>query len=451
MSHTFIGKQAVVIGAGMGGLAAAAALANHFEHVTVLERGELPVHPKSRTGTPQDRHLHALLAGGLRAVDALLPGIGEDLRRAGGVQVEAGRDVRYEFPDCDPMPRPDRDYEIYLMTRPLLEFTVRQRVVQKNNVTFRQNCRVFEILPANDGGAAAGVRYETDGDVQHRLAADLVVDASSSGALTRAFLRAIGRPLPEETVIGVDIGYATATYVFPPGAVPSWQAAVTFPVASESGRAGYLVRTEGNRWILALSGRHDDKPPAEPDAVLDYIRNLRTPTLYNAIRQAKREGEILRFGLQQSVWRHFDRLGPFPRGLLSIGDAICRFNPVYGQGMSVASQEAQLLNDMLRQRADEADPLDGLGEAFFAAIQPLIRAPWDMSAVPDFAYPDTSGERPADFEDAMAFTSGLYRLAFRDPVIRRLIMEVQHLLRPPSILQDPALVQRVKEELAKAA
>ncbi|MDY0885787.1 NAD(P)/FAD-dependent oxidoreductase [Dongia soli] len=448
MSHSFIGQQAVVVGAGMGGLAAAMALANHFEQVIVLERDELPPGPKPRTGTPQDKQLHGLLAGGLRALGALLPGIVDDLRRAGAVRINAGRDIRYEFPDCDPMPKPDRDYDMYLLTRPLLEFTVRQRVAQKGNVIFRQNCRVLDILPASAGNDASGVRYETDDHMQHRLTADLVVDASSSGTLTRDFLRSSGRMLPEETVIGVDIGYATAIYTLPKDAMPDWKAVITLPVAPDSSRSGYFFRMENGRWILGLNGRHDDKPPADPEGFLEYVRSLRTPTIYNVIKQAKLEGKIQRFGLQQSIWRHFDRLGAFPRGLLPIGDAICRFNPIYGQGMSVACQEAQLLDELLRDRARDADPLDGLGEAFFKAAQPLIQAPWDMSAVPDFIYPGTRGERPADFDDAIAYSSGLYRVAFRDPVVRRLILEVQQLLQPPSILHEPALMQRVKAELA---
>ncbi|MET1028179.1 MAG: hypothetical protein ABWY00_13495 [Dongiaceae bacterium] len=448
MSHSFVGRQAAVIGAGMGGLAAAVALANHFEQVVILERDELPARPRPRTGTPQDKQLHGLLAGGLRALGALLPGIANDLREAGGIRIDAGSDIRYEFPDCDPMPKPDRDYDMYLLTRPLLEFVVRQRVAQKTNVIVRQNCRVIEILPASDGAGASGVRYESNGDMHHRLTADLVVDASSSGALTRTFLRANGQPLPEETIIGVDIGYATAIYTLPEGAMRDWKGVITLPVAPGSSRSAYFVRIENDRWTLGLNGRHDDKPPADPDGFLDYVRTLRTPTIYNAIRQGKLEGGILRFGLQQSVRRHFDRLGAFPRGLLPIGDAICRFNPIYGQGMSVASQEAQLLDDLLRRRARDANPLDGLGEAFFKAARPLIQAPWDMSSVPDFIYPDTRGERPADFDDTIAFSSGLYRVAFRDPVVRRLILEVQQLLQPPCILRDPALVQRVKAELA---
>jgi len=451
MAKSFIGRQAVVIGAGMSGLAAARALADHFEKVTVLERGELPATPAQRTGTPQDRHLHGLLVGGLHALGALLPGFGEDVHRAGGVPMQAGMDIRYEVPGCDAMPQRDFGMQAYGLSRPLLEFTLRRRIGQQANITLRQHCRVLDILPAPDGIRASGVRYDTAAGNRETLAADFVVDASSSGSLTLAFLRSIGQSVPEETVIGVDIGYATALYTIPEDATPDWKGVITFPKAPENSRAAYLIPIEDDRWVLTVSGRHGDRPPAEEEAFLAFVQHLRMPTIYNAIKQAKRQGEIMRFGFVESVWRHFERLDSFPRGLLPIGDAICRFNPVYGQGMSVAVQEAHLLHEVLRIRAGDADPLAGLSQAFFAGAKTLIESPWAISALPDFVFPETRGQRPADLADGLNFTAGLNRLAFRDPDVHRLLMEVQHLVKPYGSLRDPALVERVQAELAAAA
>jgi hypothetical protein len=150
------------------------------------------------------------------------------------------------------------------------------------------------------------------------------------------------------------------------------------------------------------------------------------------------------------VWRHFERLDVFPRGLLPIGDAICRFNPIYGQGMSVAAQEACLLNHLLRIPAVEGDPLARLGGTFLAMVQVLIEAPWAMSAVPDFIFPETRGQRPADFDSALKFSAALTRIAVRDPAVHKLMIEVQHLLKPRSSYRDPELVQRVMAEMAEA-
>ena len=151
---------------------------------------------------------------------------------------------------------------------------------------------------------------------------------------------------------------------------------------------------ERNGWIVTLVGHHGHKPPGDWDDLLAYAQQLRTSTIFDAIKGAERLGEVGRFGFPASVRRHFDRLPKFPRGLLPFGDAICRFNPVYGQGMSVAAQEARLLCELLHRRAKETDPLDGLAPAFFAEAEALIATPWALAAIPDSAVPETEGRRP---------------------------------------------------------
>src|SRR5207248_8941287 len=102
------------------------------------------------------------------------------------------------------------------------------------------------------------------------------------------------------------------------------------------------------------------------------VRSLRTPTIHNAISSAKRLDGVARYGLPESVRRHFERLDFFPCGLLPIGDAICRFNPVYGQGMSVAALEACLLKRLLERLGEDGNPIAALARAFFAEAQILI-------------------------------------------------------------------------------
>src|SRR5437868_1765732 len=102
-----LGQRAVVIGAGIGGLAAAGALSPYFEDIVVLERDILPPSGTSRAGTPQDRHQHALLAGGLQALEGLFPGFEKDLVGNGAVAVNAFRDIRYERPDVGALPQRD--------------------------------------------------------------------------------------------------------------------------------------------------------------------------------------------------------------------------------------------------------------------------------------------------------------------------------------------------------
>jgi 2-polyprenyl-6-methoxyphenol hydroxylase-like FAD-dependent oxidoreductase len=449
MASTLIGKQAVVIGAGMAGLTAAGALANHFAHVVVLERDTLPSEPIYRSGTPQARHVHALLLSGQRALSELFPGFEQDLARAGAVSLRAGLDVRVERPGYDPFPQRDLGWSGYAASRPTIERAVRRRVESHANTTLRQHCRVTEILASPGGALVTGVRCEDETGTSETIPADLVVDASGRGALTLTLLQSIGRPLPEETTIGIDLGYATCVFTIPDNASADWKGVMTFGEAPRNSRGGLMLPLEGNRWMATIGGRHGDVPPGDAKGFLNYVRALRTPTIYNAIRHAKHLDKIARYGFRESVRRHFEKLDVFPRGLLPIGDAICRFNPVYGQGMSVAALESCVLKRLLEGPGEKSDPIAGLAPAFFAEMQTLIETPWSV-AILDFVFPETRGKRPADFETTLRFGIALTRLAAEDPAVHRLTVEVQHLLKPRSVYRDPTLMQRVFAKMAEA-
>src|ERR1700739_652829 len=151
MALTLIGKQAVVIGAGMGGLAAAGALVDYLGRVGVFERDTLPFEPAYRAGTPQARHVHALLLSGQRALSELFPGFEQDLAREGAVPLRAGLDVRMERPGYDPFPQRDLGWLSYAVSRPTIERALRRRVESRANITVRQRCRVKEVLASANG------------------------------------------------------------------------------------------------------------------------------------------------------------------------------------------------------------------------------------------------------------------------------------------------------------
>jgi 2-polyprenyl-6-methoxyphenol hydroxylase-like FAD-dependent oxidoreductase len=436
------GRQAAVIGAGMGGLAAAKALSGYFDGVTVLDRDSLPANPEPRQGTPQSRHAHALLAAGQAALEELFPDFTSDLEKAGAQRVRNGRDIWWERPGFDPFPVRDLGSDGFCMSRPLLEFVTRRCVEQQENIVLRPRCRAVELVASRDQKGVAGVRFEDAEGRVSTLDSDLVVDASGRGALTLALLERIGAAKPQETDIGIDITYASAIFENLEESSSAWKGLVHVPRPPDSRRGALILPIENKQWIVSLGEAHGGTPPGDIEGFLAFAEGLRTPTVYHAIKNAKPVGGIARFNFPNSVRRHFEELRKFPRGLIPIADAICRFNPAFGQGMSVAAQEACLLKRLLDERRGLPNPLDGLAQVFFAEIQGLLDAPWGV-AENDFIYPQTRGQRPADFEKRLQYGIALTRLAAEDPSVHKILAEVSGLLKPPSVLREPQLAGRV--------
>jgi 2-polyprenyl-6-methoxyphenol hydroxylase-like FAD-dependent oxidoreductase len=449
MSQT-VGKHAVVVGAGMAGLAAAKALSAHFDRVSVLERDSSPSKPEARPGAPQARHLHVLLAGGLKALEQLFPDFERELEEAGATRLRLCLQNRVERPGFDSFPLRDIGFDLMSMSRPLIEFAVRRRVERVRNVALISGCRVGAIVASSDRVGVAAVRYDDDTGGGKEIAADLVVDASGRGALTLAFLESAGFPKVEETEIGIDQAYSTALFEIPPDQTPDWGIFLHSATAPASSRSAFASAIEGGAWIVSLGGNHGDAPPGDPEGFMAFVKGLRTSTLYDAIKGARRVGDISRFLLPASVRRHFEKLERYPRALIPIGDAVCRFNPVFGQGMSVAAQEAVLLDRLLAGRSGSVDPLDGLAPEYFANIQGALAAPW-TTAEYDFVYPMTRGQRPPDFTRRMQYTGALMRLAVEDASVHRLLYEVNHLLKPATMLRAPEIASRVAALMAAPA
>jgi 2-polyprenyl-6-methoxyphenol hydroxylase-like FAD-dependent oxidoreductase len=438
-----IGKQAVVIGAGMGGLAAARALADHFDQVIVLERDALPSDLTPRAGTPQARHVHGLLSGGQQALAALFPGFEAALADAGAVPLRVGLDILTERAGFDPFPQRDLGRISYYMSRSLLELVMRRYIERLPNVSLRPCCQVRALEATPDGRRITGVHYEPEEGAPEVLPSDLVIDASGGGMPTLAMLGALGWGAPAKSTIGVNISYSTAIFEIPPEAPRDWKAVMTLPDAPRSKQRGVLFPLEGNRWMVTIGGMLGIRTPADEPGFLGHLRELRTQTIYNAVKHAKRLGDIPRYGFVASEWRHFERLEKFPHGVLPLGDAYCRFNPVYGQGMSVAVQEAKLLGELLTALDAKGGAFESLAPTYFAGARTLIEGPWTMVGNLDFIWPETTGQRPARFDEIAKFGSALVRLAAEDPIVHKLTIEVQHLLKPQSVYRDPALRQRV--------
>ena len=447
MSSLF-GRRAVVVGSGIGGLSVAGALAGYFEQVDVLERDCLAASAESRPGTAQDRHPHGLLAGGLKALGEIFPGFERDLAEAGAVSVGVARDIRYERADVGILPKRDFGLTILCASRPLIEFVLRRRAMAIANIALRPGCRVTEIVPSHE--AAHGVRFDTGSGQSETLEADLVVDASGRGALSVALLDRLGWERPPVTEIGVDITYATAVVQIPTSAIPDWKVVLTQPDPPAVALNAVLVPLERGRWIVTIVDRGSSPRLNSWESFQAALPRLITPTIFGALRHARPLEGIRHYGFPASVWKHFERLRRLPRGVLPIADALCRFNPIHGQGMSSAAKQARLLQTVLGQAAAESDPVAAGQAGFMAGVESVLQTPWSMSTSADLAFPKTRGERPENFEKGREFEAALFRAAVADPVVHRAMIEVGQLLQPHDLFHEPNIMERIEAASAKA-
>ena len=441
--NAIFGRRAVVIGAGIGGLSAAGALAAHFEHVEILERDLLPAGAISRPGTPQDRHPHGLLAGGLRALAELFPGFDDDLAEAGAVPIRVAQDFDYERPDVGTLPHRDLGVTVLCASRPLIESVLRRRVAAIANIAVHPGCRVSQILPATDRAGTRWVQFDTPANRTETVRADLVVDASGRGPPTMALLDALGLRRPPVTEISVDISYATVVVQIPADARSALRAVLTQPDPPALALHSVLVPIEDNRWTVLIADHGGYARPQSWDAFLGMARTLATQTIYRMLSGAEPPSGIRHYGFPASRWQHFEQLTQLPLGVLPLGDAFCRFNPIHGQGMSVAAKEARALQLLLRQAGAEADPIATVQAGFVREAARILPAPWNLSAIADLAFPTTRGDRPEDFAEHQRFEKALFRAAVADPVVHREMIEVAQLLRPLSDLQRPDIEQRI--------
>jgi len=321
---------------------------------------------------------------------------------------------------------------------------LRRRAEAVANITLRPASRVTGIVPTIGGAGASGVQFVNGSGRSETLDADLVVDASGRGAPTLTLLDALGRDRPQTTEFDVDISYATAVVDIPPTATADWKLVLTQPDPPHLAFHAVLVPTEDGRWIIAIADHSATAWIETWDAFLEASRSLITPTVYNALRYARPPDGIRHYRFPVSTWKHFERLPRLPRGVLPVADALCRFNPIHGQGMSSAAKQACLLENVLYRAVADSDPITALQAGFMAEIVSVLETPWTMSTSADLAFPQTRGERPDNFAEARQFEAALFRAAMVDPVVHRALMEVAQLLQPHHRLCEPDIMRRIE-------
>ncbi|WP_052441038.1 NAD(P)/FAD-dependent oxidoreductase [Streptacidiphilus anmyonensis] len=434
--------RAVVVGGGFAGLVAARVLADRFDEVTVLEQDpvtpETGVHPHA----PQGWHAHALLARGAEVLERLFPGLRAELGEQGAPVYDYGERISFLLP-TGYAPRARTGVLIQSFTRDVLERGIRRRVLTLPQVRSLAPVRCEELIAGPDG-RVTGVRYRPVGgaaghETPVELEADLVVDASGRSGRLEDRLRALGVHAPAPRVLDARITYTTVHFPRPDGL--DYDVAYQMTFAPDIPRGGVLLAVEHGRWTCSLFGYDDQAPPTDAEGYLDFAHSLGNPHLAEQLADRTGAEPVHRYTNVNSRWFQYHRSRNWPERLIALGDAVCVFDPVYGQGLTVAALEADLLRRMLGQRQDAAGGLDGLARRYQRGVARVLLAPWTISGNSDLMWDPE--HRPIGARIAHAYNRRLFAAAVHDPAVWARFARVVNMVASPATLFHPSVLARV--------
>jgi 2-polyprenyl-6-methoxyphenol hydroxylase-like FAD-dependent oxidoreductase len=423
-------QQALVLGGSMAGLLAARVLSDHFTRVTILDRDAFPNTPEDRRGVPQGRHTHGLLAGGRETLEYFFPGLTDELLSQGALPgdllntirwyIEGGRHARFHS-----------GLDGIVLSRALLEYHVRQRTLARENIHLQSNTAADGLIvdKAKDRVIGASVGNEI-------VSADLVVDATGRGSHAPQWLEEAGFPRPQEDRIEIQLVYSTCLFRRSPSDLDG-DIAVVYGADSATGRSAAMLAQEHDRWIVTQAKYDGHNLPKDVPSFIEFSRTLPSSDVYDVISRAEPLCQPFEARFPANLRRRYEHLSRFPLGFLVFGDAMSSFNPVYGQGMSVACMQARELEKAL------AGGQEQLAQRFFPRAARVVDSPWEIAVGADLRIATTKGPRTRKSAIVNWYLARLHRVARKDSVAALAFHRVANLLEPPPSLFRPSVAMRV--------
>jgi 2-polyprenyl-6-methoxyphenol hydroxylase-like FAD-dependent oxidoreductase len=445
--------RAVVAGGSIAGLVAARVLSDHFDEVVVIERDALPDGPEHRRGAPQAHHYHGLLARGMQVLEDLFPDFRAGVEAQGGQMVAATEELHVRR-RIGWLPKFSSSLEVLLASRSLIEWAIRSRVLAIPNVRL-VTATVDSLTATPDGGNVTGVQI---GFADHKapavISCDLVVDTTGRASSGPKWLASLGYGPVEETVVNAHWAYSSCFVQAPVDHKMEYKAISAPPLGStQTGMrrtrgAAFWVQEGERRFILTAIGSAGDHPPANADGILAYVRDLDYPELTAALAGVELISDVHTWRSTPNRLRHYDRLNRRPENFVALGDAVAAFNPVYGQGMTVAILAAVDLGvELTPQRNNESRSLAGLAGRFHNRLADTVRVPWGMATGADYRVSGVTGEPQSDDAAQLtAYFDRLEALGSEDLEVCLAYLETAHLVRSADWLMSDSLRQRINKD-----
>lgn len=431
-------SHAITIGGGIAGLLAARVLTDHFDEVTVIERDCFSEVPQPRQGVPQSCHPHVLLVQGQMILEQFFPGIREELLLQGALSLDWSADFRWLL-SGNWTPRFSSDYISCACTRNLLEATIRQFLLNNTKVKFLEGYHVTGLLTRQKRTSINGIKVRSSQVDEQELSAHLVLDASGRGSKSPQWLQSLGYEKPKETTVKSFLGYSTRWYRQLNNGFQDYKLLYVMPQAPNLSRGAVMHLVEGDRWLVNLIGVGGDYPPTDEAGFLEFAQSLSSPEVYDAIKNAEPCSQIYGYRRTDNRMYHYERLSDLPENFVLLGDAVCAFNPVYGQGISSAALGAHTLNQCLKERGS----LTGFSQYFHKRLANVIKTPWLIATADDFRWHTTEGIRPNFLGRLMQrYLDRVMAAAGESVEVYQALVQVLHLLKPPTSLFQPSVIGR---------
>ncbi|MEU0196496.1 FAD-dependent monooxygenase [Streptomyces afghaniensis] len=425
--------RAVVVGGSIAGMLAAAALKEHVDSVEIIEAHELPEGPESRTGVPQAVHIHFLQTGGAEAFEALLPGTIDLLLAAGANRIPVTTNMVIYSPEGWYRRWKRTTHYLITASRDLTDHIVRGQVLKDPRVSVRTHTKAVALL--GNHRHVTGVRVRAADGTEDELRAELVIDASGRASRAPQWLTQLGITGLTEDHIDSGLVYASRFYRAP---VPThnWPviAVQADPGLPRPANAGGILPIEGDRWHVSLMGAPGGHPTSDPDAFEAYARTLRHPIMADLLKYAEPLTDVRVTHSTANRRYYYERLTPWPEGLVVLGDSVAAFNPLYGHGMSVAAQGAVALRDLLSTGLTA-----GTARRAQRVIGKCIDPAWALAVGADIHFPTTTG-KPPNLADRLLhrYVSRLSRTATGSFHAATALTDVLALKAPPTSLVQPS-------------
>jgi 2-polyprenyl-6-methoxyphenol hydroxylase-like FAD-dependent oxidoreductase len=436
------GERAVVLGGGMAGLAAARVLSEKYADVAIVDRDELIGVTTYRNGVPHGRHAHGLVAKGHEIYEGLFPGLTEGMARDGVRPGDFNAAIQWYFAGKQ-LAQSNSGLTCLPCGRPALELGVRKHVQTIPNVRFLERHDIVNLETTPDKKRVIGARVQSreQGSKPEVLPADLVLDVTGRGSRMPAWLTELGYEAPSEDKVKVDLAYTSRHFRLKRDPFTKDIAIIAAATPSYPRGAFFYPMPDGETVELSLTGILGDYPPTDSDGFLAYTKSLPIPDFYDYVHDAEPVDDAARFKFPASVWRRYDQLTRFPEGVLVTGDAVCSFNPIYAQGMTVAAMETLTLRKHLENPTISA--ID-----FFSEISGQIASPWEFSATADLGYEGVEGQRTDQIRMINGYITALQAAAVNDPVLTDAFLRVAGLVDEPMSLMRSDITQRVQQASA---